>query len=168
MWIESLDETHDLTQFTSGNKAMDDRLQRHALENEQIGVSRTYLLLDSPGVIGYYTLAGMSAQSAELPKSLRSRAPQTVAHPGCLLARLAVATSHQGMGVARDLMVDAVRIACDAAERIGGRFLAVDPIDENARAMYRRWGFSDVVGDVLSRMYLNLTIARATFDAIDT
>jgi len=39
-----LSATHDLSQFASGEPALDDWLRRRALQNEETGASRTYVV----------------------------------------------------------------------------------------------------------------------------
>jgi hypothetical protein len=36
------------------------------------------------------------------------------------------------------------------------RFIAVDPVDENARDFYRHFGFKDVPGDERGRMFVRI------------
>ena len=161
MWVERIRDAHALDRFSCGNEAMDGWLSRFALDSERTGVSRTYILTeDGVEVIGYYTLAGMSAEQVELPRVLRRGTPPGVAQPGCLLRRLAVAETRQKQGLARDMTVDAVRVAAKAAELIGGRFIAVDPIDQRAREIYLNWGFQQIAGDANRRLYLSLEQAR--------
>jgi GNAT superfamily N-acetyltransferase len=162
MRIEHLNQFQVLDRFDCGNKAMNDWLVRYARENEQLDLSRTYLLIaDTTEVIGYYTLTGMSTSRAEVPRLLRRGTPN-LHQPGCLLARLAVSLDHQGQGHGRDLMVDAVKEALAASQHIALRFIAVDPLDDRARAIYERWGFHEIPGD--RRMFLGLAEAAASFD----
>ncbi len=165
MWIERINERHPLEAFTCGNKEMDQWLHRHALDNEAIGVSRTNVLTDGDAVIGYYTLTGTSAEQSDLPRSLRKGTPQSVDQPGVLLARLAVASERQNQGLGTRLMVDAVRVAAEVGERVGCRFIAIDPISDRARETYLGWGFAEVPGD--RRMYLPLSQAIAAFIEVD-
>jgi GNAT superfamily N-acetyltransferase len=163
VWVEHIGEAHAVDRFSCGDKEMEDWLVRFALENDQNDLSRTYVLTeDGTEVIGYYTLAGMHAERATLPKNLRRGMPLLL-QPGCLLARLAVAVQHQGQGYARDLVVDAIRIAVEAADLIGGRFMAVDPLNDRVRQMYLKWGFSQIPSDEDDRLYLSLDQARSTF-----
>jgi GNAT superfamily N-acetyltransferase len=165
VWIERISERHQLDAFTCGNKEMDRWLHRHALDNEAIGVSRTKVLTDGDAVIGYYTLTATSAEQTDLPRALRKGTPQGVDQPGVLLARLAVATEHQNQGLGTRLMVDAVRLAAEAGERVGCRFIAIDPISDRARETYLGWGFAEVPRD--RRMFLPLSQAIATFIEVD-
>jgi hypothetical protein len=166
VWIERISTRHRLDAFTCGNKEMDQWLHRHALDNEAIDVSRTSILTDDGvAVIGYYTLTGTSAEQRALPRSLRKGTPQGVEQPGVLLARLAVATEHHNNRLGTRLVIDAVRVVAEVGERVGCRFIAIDPISEQARETYLRWGFAEVPGD--RRMYLSLAQAIATFIEVD-
>ena len=81
-----------------------------------------------------------------------------------LLARLAVASAHQGQGLGRDLLIDAIKQAAIAGQHAAARFIAVDPIDENARSFYRAFGFQPVNGDAGGRMYLRIDEALTALD----
>jgi len=58
-----------------------------------------------------------------------------------LLARFAIADERQGQGLGRDLLIEAIERAADAGTHVAARFIAVDPIDEAARAFYAKFGF---------------------------
>jgi hypothetical protein len=57
---------------------------------------------------------------------------------------------------ARDLLGEAVRRAADAGLQAATKFIAVGPIDEDARSFYAHFGFRKVVGDVAGHMYLRI------------
>ena len=61
--------------------------------------------------------------------------------PVILLGRLAVAKSHQGRGLARDLIRDATLRTLRAAEIAGIRALLVRAVDDSAAGYYRKVGF---------------------------
>ena len=63
-----------------------------------------------------------------------------------LLARFAIADDHQGQGLGRDLLIEAIERAADAGTQGAARFIAVDPIDENARAFYDKFAFKQIRG----------------------
>jgi GNAT superfamily N-acetyltransferase len=85
-----------------------------------------------------------------------------------LLARLAIDESHQGEGLGRDLLVEAIERATSAGTQVAARFIGVDPIDERARAFYAHFSFRDVPGDPQGRMFLRIDEAiLALRDAAD-
>lgn len=82
--------------------------------------------------------------------------------PIMLLARLAVSLSHQGKGLGRLLLVDALRSAVEISERAGLQAVVVDAIDSDAIRFYQRHGFV-LFEDSKSRLYLPLEVIKATF-----
>ena len=79
-----------------------------------------------------------------------------------LLARLAIDAGHQGDGLGRDLLIDAILHAAAAGQHAAARFIAVDPIDESARRFYGRFDFTDIDGDQHGRMYIRIDEALAS------
>jgi predicted N-acetyltransferase YhbS len=76
--------------------------------------------------------------------------------PVVVLARLAVAKSHQVRGVGRALFQDAARRVINAADAIGIRGMIVHAISDEATAFYLRLGFDP---SPLDPMTLMVTIA---------
>ena len=167
MRVERLREQHDLSRFGCGNKALDDWLRGHAWENQRRDLSRTFVLVDDDGlVVGYYALTMGGVTKQDLPRRLGRGLP---GYPigMVLLARLAIDAGHQGEGLGRDLLVDAIEQASAAGQYAAARFIAVDPIDESARRFYRRFGFAEIDGDRQSRMYLRIDNALSSFHEAD-
>jgi predicted N-acetyltransferase YhbS len=167
MLVRRLNDEHDLSRFSCGVKPLDDWLRGHALENQRRNLSRAFVLLDDIGeVIGYYALSMGGVAKEELPRHLGRGLPGYEIGM-VLLARLAVAGSHQGEGLGRNLLIDAIIQAAAAGEHAAARFIAVDPIDQPAQRFYRKFGFIDVGGDELGRMFMRMDKAIATFGAAD-
>lgn len=163
MQVERLSDEHDLAAFGCGNKSLDDWLRLHALENQRRNLSRTFVLVDDSGMVaGYYALSMGGVAIDELPRRLGRGLPGYQIGM-VLLARLAIEARHQGEGLGRDLMVDALLHAAAAGEHAAARFIAVDPIDESARAFYSRFGFTNIEGDEHSRMLIRIDEALAAF-----
>ena len=164
MQVERLGEEHDLAGFGCGNKSLDDWLRLHALENQSRNLSRTFVLIDDGGVVaGYYALSMGGVAKDELPRRLGRGLPGYQIGM-VLLARLAIDTRHQGEGRGRDLMVDAILHAAAAGQHAAARFIAVDPVDESARAFYSRFGFTNIEGDEHGRMFIRIDEALAAFE----
>lgn len=53
-------------------------------------------------------------------------------------------------------MVDAILHAAAAGQHAAARFIAVDPIDESARAFYSRFSFTNIEGDEQGRMSIRI------------
>lgn len=164
MQVERLSEEHDLADFGCGTKSLDDWLRIHALENQSRNLSRTFVLIDDGGAVaGYYALSMGGVAKHELPRRLGRGLPGYQIGM-VLLARLAIDARHQGEGLGRDLMVDAILHAAAAGQHAAARFIAVDPIDESAKAFYSRFGFTKIEGDEHGRMFIRIDEALAAFD----
>ena len=164
MRVEHLDDHHDISTFVCGVKALDDWLRAYAVDNQRRNLSRTFVLLDDGGqVIGYYSLTMGGVRREELPPRYGRGLPHYDIGM-VLLARLAVEQGHQRMGIGRDLLVEAIERAATAGEHTAARFIAVDPVDENARSFYAAFGFKAVEGDEGGRMYLRIDEALAALD----
>jgi GNAT superfamily N-acetyltransferase len=167
MRVERLIDQHDLSGFECGTKELDDWLRVHALENQRRNLSRTFVLVDdTEAVIGYYALTMGGVIKDELPPRLGRGLPNYQIGM-VLLARLAIDAHHRGEGLGRDLLLDAIVQAAAAGQHAAARFIAVDPIDESARAFYRRFGFRDIYDDELGRMFLRIDEAIASFESTD-
>ncbi|MDQ1427157.1 MAG: hypothetical protein QOK39_633, partial [Acidimicrobiaceae bacterium] len=79
------------------------------------------------------------------------------------LARLAIDRRFQGEGLGMGLLFEALHRAALAAEHAAARLIAVDLIDDRARAFYRRWGFRPVDADSGGRMFIRTRDALASF-----
>jgi predicted N-acetyltransferase YhbS len=159
--VERLGDQHDVGRFNCGVKALDEWLGTHALDNQRRNLSRTFVLLDdSNHVVGYYALTMGGVRKESLPLRYRRGLPGFDIGM-VLLARFAIADNQQGPGLVRDLLIEAIERAADAGTQVAARFIAVDPIDEAARAFYARFGFRQVEGDAGGRMYLRIDEALA-------
>jgi len=161
MRVEPLSEYHSVASFESGVKSLDDWLRHHGLENQKRNLSRVFVLLsDSDEVLGYYSLTMGGVRKSDLPQNYARGLPP-IDIGMVLLGRLAVSRIHQGQGIGRDLLVDAIIRAAHAGEQVAARFICVDPIDDGAQAFYKRFGFIDIEGDEHGRMYLSIAAALA-------
>jgi len=135
-----LNDGHMVEGFDSGVPALDDWLARRALANQRSGASRTFVVCDDDTVVGYYALASGGIIAAASPGKFRRNMPDPI--PVVILARLAIAQSHQGTGLGRALFRDAAGRVVNAADSIGIRGLIVHAISDSARAFYVRLGLT--------------------------
>jgi len=135
---EPLADHHKIAAFDSGVASLDDWLRRRASQNQRSGASRTFVACDDDLVIGYYALASSAVAAVGAPGRFRRNMPDPI--PVVILARLAVARSHQGRGLGRALFQDAARRVINAADTIGIRGLLVHAISEEAKAFYLQLG----------------------------
>ena len=127
---------------TAGRSQPDDsrRQARAARRNTycRAGGGRTYVTCDGDRVAGFYSLAASSVERRRLSSRVGRNMPDPV--PVILLGQLAVDTAWRGRGLGSDLLIDAVGRALAAAV-VGARAVAVQAIDDRARAFYERFGF---------------------------
>jgi hypothetical protein len=64
-------------------------------------------------------------------------------------------------------LIEAIERAADAGTQVAARFIAVDPIDENARSFYAKFAFRQVEGDVGNRMYIRIDDALAALGGLN-
>ncbi len=161
MRVELLSVNHSVTLFESGVKSLDGWLHHHGLENQRRNLSRVFVLLsDSNEVLGYYSLTMGGVRKSSLPHNYARGLPP-IGIGMVLLGRLAVKRTHQGQGIGRDLLVDAIIRAAHAGEHAAAKFICVYPIDDGARKFYKHFGFRDIEGDEHGRMYLPIADAQA-------
>jgi GNAT superfamily N-acetyltransferase len=138
---EKIAAHHDLSEFDSGEAALDDWLRRRAMNNEVAGASRTYVVCAGRKVVGYYTLSAGAVAHTHAPGRIRRNMPDAI--PVVILGRLAVDKSLQGQGVGTGLLRDAVLRTLQAAEIAGVRALLVHAISDSAKRFYESYGFRE-------------------------
>jgi GNAT superfamily N-acetyltransferase len=153
---EKLSPDHDLSQFACGEPNLDDWLRRRALQNEESGASRTYVLCLEKRIVGYYALAVGAVAHIEAPGRVRRNMPDPV--PVMVIGRLAVDQTVQGQELGPALLRDAILRTLQAAEIAGIRAILVHAISERAKRFYEKWGF---VSSPVDPMTLMITVAEA-------
>jgi len=147
---EPLTAAHDLAAFDSGVIALDHWLRRRALPNQSSGASRTFVVCEGSQVVAYYALASSAVAVTKATGRLRRNMPDPV--PVVVLARLAIASTHQGKGLGRALVADAASRVLRAAEVIGVRGILVHAISDEAARFYRHVGFDPSPLDPMTLM----------------
>jgi predicted N-acetyltransferase YhbS len=146
--IEKLARPHAVERFSCGQEPLDRYLARFAWPNQQANAAQTYVAVDGEIVVGFYSLAVAEvAQATAPPRLTKGLARHPV--PVMLLARLAIATSHQGKGLGSGLLKDAVLRTLHAADIAGIRALIVHAKDDTAAAFYQRFDFEPSPTDPL-------------------
>jgi len=142
---ERLDDSHVLDAFSSGVRALDGWLVRHAEHAQRMRTAQTFVWHRGDGeVVAYFSLAAHLVLRADLPRRIGRGSPHAI--PAVLLARLALDHSLHGQGLGGELLWDALSRACAAADIAAARLVVVDAIDARAAAFYRHYGFSAVPG----------------------
>ena len=131
----------DSTQgFDCGQAALNQFLQRYAHVNQRANSAQTYVCCLSGEVVGFYSLTVGSVEAQDAPaRVVKGLARHPV--PVMILARLAVDRDHQGKGLGKALLRDALLRTAQAAEIAGIRCLLVHAKDDAARQWYQSWEF---------------------------
>lgn len=166
--IERLDPTHERADFACGNSALDTFLHSLVSQYEKRRLGRTYVAV-RPGerrVLGYYTLASGAVSFVNLPPKAARKLPRHPI-PVVLLARLAVDGTVRGQGLGGLLLADALRRCLALAEQLGIHAVAVDAIDEPARAFCIKYGFLPLEDNPL-HLYLPISTIEDSLGETDT
>lgn len=151
---QPLEREHNRGAFVCGEPELDRWLTDHALGAQASGSARVFISTDGNRVVGYYALAAAQLQPAEAGERALKGQPRQRAIPAVLLARLAVDQDHQGKGLGRSLLQDAMLRTNAAAEELGIRLMLVHAKNEDAGRWYRRFGFEGSPTDPLHLMLL--------------
>lgn len=156
---EPLRGKHAIGDFSCGEEALDNWLDRHSRHAEAAGSARVFVTTDGDSVVGYYALTVGQVEPSVATARLLKGQPANRSVPVAILARLAVDRRHQGVGVGRSLLQDSLLRAATAAESVGIRALVVHAYEE-ARDFYARFGFEPSPTDSLHMVLLMKDIAR--------
>jgi GNAT superfamily N-acetyltransferase len=129
-----LGSLHVLDAFDCGVASLDEWLKRRAAHNQSSGATRTFVSCEAGKVVAYFALASSAVAPSAAPGRFKRNMPDPI--PVVVLARLAIARSHQGRGLGRALFQDAARRVIYAAEAIGIRGLIVHAISDEAKSFY--------------------------------
>ena len=139
--VRKLSAADSVDAFDCGQPPLNQFLQRYALVNQKADSAQTYVVCSVDGELaGFYSLAVGSVEAeAAPPRVAKGLARHPV--PVLILARLAVARGHQGKGLGKALLKDALLRTAQAADIVGIRCLLVHAKDEAARQWYGAWEF---------------------------
>lgn len=135
-----MNSADDVEAFDCGQPALNQFLHRYALVNQKANSAQTYVCCQAGVVVGFYSLAVGSVDPAAAPvRVTKGLARHPI--PVMLLARLAVDGAHQGLGLGRALLKDALLRTVRAADIAGIRCLLAHAKDDTARQWYVNWEF---------------------------
>lgn len=135
------DRSVDRKSFDCGqHPALNTYIAQQASQDERRNVSRTFMLIESGQLIGYYTLANASVVESDLCEEQMKKMPR-YPMPAVLLSRLAVDKSQQGKGIGKRLMSDFFRRIYVISKHSGVAFVVVDAKDDDAARYYKGLGF---------------------------
>lgn len=135
-------DRHHVQGFACGEATLDRWLRSYAGQNQSRDAARTFVTADPDGnVVGYYTLVAAQVEHDQATANVQRGLSRHFPIPVALLARLAVATSHQGIGLGRSLLLDALQRVLRASDELAIRAVTVGALDDRAASFYRTFGF---------------------------
>jgi len=144
--VRKLAGSDALESFDCGQSALNQFLQRFALVNQKSNSARTFVSCHSGSVVGFYSLAVGSVEPSNAAPRVTKGIPQHPV-PVMILARLAVDLKHQGAGLGKALLRDALLRTAQVADIAGIRALLVHAKDDTARQWYLHWEFEPSPSD---------------------
>jgi GNAT superfamily N-acetyltransferase len=143
---------------------MDTFLIRYALKNAQLGISKTWVLLEENKagkkkfpVAAYYTLAVSTIIREALPISQKELPSYPV--PVTLLARLAVSRKYQKRGLGTKTLVTALRQAVILKDRgLPSIGVVLDVLDEDALNFYYGFDVFHTFSDDPMRLFVPMQV----------
>lgn len=142
--IEPITKEHVRKSFHCGKPQLDEYIQRHARQNDEKNISKTFVAVNDENiVVGYYALCTSSIEFEELPEEIIKQLP-SYPIPAALIAKLAVDDSLRGQGLGAKLLIDALQRILAASQEIAIKAVLVDAIDDDALAFYQHFEFIEL------------------------
>lgn len=149
---------HQRDLFDCGTPALNDYLKTRLNQQMKHGVTAGYVLATPEGrIAGYVTLSAGELPVGVIPEG--HGFPIKLPLPTTLIGRLAVDKEYQGRGLGGDLLVHAIRVAVETAERVASAVIEVDALNDQAHKFYEHFGFARLPDDAL-HMYLPMADAK--------
>ncbi|MBX4196585.1 hypothetical protein KW805_03280 [Candidatus Pacearchaeota archaeon] len=130
--IEKLDTRHVaiIREFKSSEKELEDFLVEDALNNQEMGISTTYLIFYNPlnKLVAYVTLCNdaIRVHGTRLGKSFTDKGVDYKTLPALKICRVSTEKSFERRGIGRFIMYFVMRRTMEVHERCACRFIVVD------------------------------------------
>ncbi|OWW02088.1 acetyltransferase [Rhizobium sp. R72] len=134
---------HIIEGFSSGKPSLDSWLKEMALYNQEQGYTRTFVIADENfRVVGYHSVCAGMIHRNDVSRSVKgSKSPTEI--PIAVLARLAVDADHQGKGLGKALLKNALMSVVSAAQVVTFRAVIIHALDDDAVSFYKKFGFQE-------------------------
>lgn len=120
------------------SKDMEDFLREEALEDQEKGLSRTYLFIDNDKLIAYLSLCNDAIRLEFEERNDMELRYTTI--PAVKVARLAVSTEYQGNGIGKEALQFAIYVSQMVRDYSGVVFLTLDCYEHRV-GYYEQFGF---------------------------
>lgn len=159
---------HDRTAFSCGVDRIDNFLKITAGNHADQDHGKVYVACgpSSDAVVGFYAISPHCIDLTTLPEEARKRLPRQPRVSAIYLSMVGVDKSLQGRGMGAFLMMSALKKCVEGANIIGGHFVVLDAINEDAARMYRRIGFVDLPSQP-NRMLIAMQTVRKAVAAVN-
>lgn len=154
--IHPLDSRFDRDQFDCGNEVLNKFLKSHARQNQDKGVSRTFVAIQSGDktkhILGFYSQSMVQVDLSSFPEAIQKKLPRHPV-PSARIGRLATDVITRGQGLGRLLVVDALKRVKAASGQIGVYAVIVDAKDQLSKNFYLNLGFVASSSDPMMLFY---------------
>ncbi|NBU81387.1 MAG: GNAT family N-acetyltransferase [Flavobacteriaceae bacterium] len=160
---ELLSSTHKKSNFDCGQQLLDNYLHRQASQDVKRHLSACFIIADgNDNVKGYYTLSNASIDKELIPDNIKDKLPKSYNDiPVTLLGRLARDKNSKGERLGETLLLDALKRSYDTSITIGSMAVIVDPIDEDAKNFYLKYGFIELPNS--KKMFMSMKTISTLF-----
>ncbi|MBU2774330.1 N-acetyltransferase [Acidithiobacillus ferrooxidans] len=160
--VAPLCKQHRRDTFRCGEEALDRWLAEYAVQQQDKGLSRTFVLLDEdrPDILaGFYSLTADALSPDTFPEAFSRRYPGQYPIPAIRLVRLARNIVLKGQDVGELLLVDALSRMVSASDQVGVAVIVVDAKSDRAKSFYEKYGFK-LFPDNTMMLWLRIADAR--------
>lgn len=150
-------------QFDCGKNSLNNYIQRNVTKDVKVGACTCFVIKNErEEVIGYYTLSTESISLDDAPLEFQKKIKYQYV-PVILLGRLAIDKKQSAKGLGKFLLINALKRSLEVANnQIGAVAVIVDPIDEEAKAFYLKFGFIDIQDS--GRMFMSIKRIENAFE----
>lgn len=161
-----LNRNHDRIGFDCGNEALNAYLQNTARQHIDKSLATTRVIVDENDVtiLGFYSITMCELDASSLPDRISRKLPNSKV-PAALLGRLAVDRRHQGKGLGKALLMEAVRDTVVVANQVACVGLVVDSKNADSTRFYAAYGFEEIPGNN-SRLFMPINTLKTIAAAI--
>lgn len=161
---EKLTEEHPLEKFACGEQSIDDWCARGGRKAHNSWLCTVWVLLDAAGVmVGFFTLTSHLVEGVNLPAKDSGGVPTS---PASLIGKLALRKDLRGTGLGTTLVRHALEKCVEAARVSASRLITLDAANEDLVVWYKKHGFKSYSDETPLKMYMKMSTAAATVDAL--
>lgn len=129
-----------IANFDCGTEELNFYLKRFAQKNNNLGIGRTFVLLNELIVVGYYTVSMAQVEYESLDQESRRNLPRYPL-PAMRIGRLAIDKNMQGQGLGEYLLMDSLERCQRLLKEIAIFAIVVDAKNNQAKDFYIHYGF---------------------------